>query len=68
MTEEWKVAVEDYEISNLGNCRRKMKNGQYKMIKGSLSSTPTSKNKVYKMRYFQIQGNGQRIFIFFLTL
>ena len=59
--EEWKVAVEDYEISNFGNCRRRMKNGQYRIIKGSLMSTPASKNKVYQMRYFQIQRNGKRI-------
>jgi hypothetical protein len=58
--EEWKVAFEDYEISNLGNCRRKLKNGNYKVINGSLMSTPASKNKVYKMRYFQLKRNGKR--------
>ena len=58
--EEWKVALEDYEISNLGNCRRKLKNGNYKVVNGSLLSTPSSKNKVYKMRYFQVNRNGKR--------
>ena len=58
--EEWKLAFETYEISNFGNCRRKMKNGNYRVIKGSLTSTPASKNKVYKMRYFQTNRNGKR--------
>ena len=46
--EEWKKIFEDYEISNLGNCRR---NG--KVINGSIQ------NKGYK--YFQVQRDGKRI-------
>ena len=60
MEEEWKVAYEAYEISNKGNCRRRMKDGTYKSIQGSLISTPSSKNKVYKMRYFQTQRDAKR--------
>jgi len=56
--EEWKVAFEAYEISNLGNCRRKLKDGSYKEIKGSLCSVPNS--ETYKMRYFQIKREGKR--------
>ena len=56
--EEWKVAIEDYEISNLGNCRRKLKNGSYKEVKGSLCSTPSS--KTYKMKYLQLNRDGKR--------
>jgi hypothetical protein len=57
--EEWKIAIEDYEVSNFGNCRKKLKNGTYKEIKGSLLTTPSS--KTYKTRYFQIQREGKRI-------
>ena len=57
--EEWKNAIDDYEISNFGNCRKKLKNGTYKDIKGSLMTTPIS--KTYKLRYFQLQRNGKRI-------
>ena len=46
--EEWKTAFEDYEISNLGNCRR---NGN--IIHGSIQ------NRGYK--YFQVQRDGKRI-------
>jgi len=34
--EEFKICFEDYEISNLGNVRRKQKNGEYKTVKGSV--------------------------------
>ena len=64
--EEWKVAVESYEISNHGNCRRKLKNGNYKVIMGSLNQSTTSKN--YKSRYFQLLRNGKRINYFFSHL
>ncbi len=57
--EEWKIAFESYEISNLGNCRRKQKNGTYKIIKGSILTVPQS--KTYKMRYFQINREGKRV-------
>lgn len=50
--EEWKqTCVENYEISNFGNCRRKLLNG-YKVIKGSIM------NKGY--RYFQLHRDGKR--------
>jgi hypothetical protein len=52
MTEEWKIAIEDYEISNLGNCRKKQKSGLYVIIKGSIQ------NGGY--RYFQLNRNGKR--------
>ena len=54
MTEEYKICFENYEISNLGNCRKKKLNtGDYKEIKGSINS------KGYK--YFQVQRNGKRV-------
>lgn len=43
---------ENYEISNYGNIRRKMINGEYKTIKGSIM------NKGY--RYFQLNREGVR--------
>jgi hypothetical protein len=46
--EEWKTAVEDYKVSNLGNCKR----GE-KKIKCSIT------NKGYK--YFQIIKEGKKI-------
>jgi hypothetical protein len=68
MEEEWKVAVEDYEISNFGNCRRKMKNGTYKSVIGSLLSSTASKDRTYKTRYFQLNRNGKRINYLFAHL
>ena len=53
--EEWKVCFESYEISNLGNCRRKQLNGKYKNIKGCLS------NRGDGYKYFQVQRGGKRI-------
>ncbi len=35
MEEEWKVVFERCEISNLGNCRRKFENGEYKNVSGT---------------------------------
>lgn len=52
MTEEYRTCFEDYEISNFGNCRRKLKNGKYRIIKGSIL------NRGY--RYFQISRGGKR--------
>lgn len=46
--EEWKTIFEDYEISNLGNCRR-----NEKVINGSVQ------NRGYK--YFQVKREGKRI-------
>jgi hypothetical protein len=51
--EEYKICFEDYEISNFGNCRRKLINGKYKIIKGSLN------NRGY--RYFQVVRNNKRL-------
>lgn len=50
--EEYRKCFEDYEISNFGNCRRLMKNGTYRNVKGSIM------NRGY--RYFQVQRNGKR--------
>jgi len=50
--EVWIKIIEDYEISNYGNCRKKDK-----IINGSIQ------NKGYK--YFQLQRNGKRINYFF---
>jgi hypothetical protein len=50
--EEFKIAFEDYEISNFGNCRR---NG--KEIKGSIQ------NRGYK--YIQLQRDSKRINLLF---
>lgn len=56
--EEWKIAIETYEVSNFGNCRKKLKNGTYSTIKGSLLTTPSS--KTLKYLYFQLQRDGKR--------
>jgi len=55
MSEEWKNCIEDYEISNFGNCRKKMKNGVYKNIKGSVLV-----EKAGGYRYFQLNRDGKR--------
>ena len=52
MVEVYKKCFENYEISNFGNCRKELKNGTYKIIKGSVN------NRGY--RYFQVQINGKR--------
>lgn len=51
--EQYKIFFEDYEISNFGNCRRKLKNGTYKELKGSIQ------NRGY--RYIQLNRNKKRI-------
>ena len=43
-----------YEISNFGNCRRKLLNGNYKVVKGSLLNRGP-------YRYFQVLRNKKRI-------
>jgi hypothetical protein len=53
MEEEYRVCFENYEISNLGNCRKKLLNGEYRLIKGSIN------NRGYY--YFQLQREGKRI-------
>ena len=60
--EEYKNCVYDYEISNFGNVRRKMKNGEYKDIKGSVLNS----GKGYK--YFQIGRDKKRINYLFHVL
>ena len=51
--EEYKKVFEDVEISNFGNCRRLLKNGEYRTIKGSIQ------NRGY--RYYQVVRNKKRI-------
>lgn len=51
--EEFKNYIENYEVSNFGNVRRKMINGDYKIINGSIT------NRGYK--YFQLIREGKRI-------
>jgi hypothetical protein len=53
--EEYKKWFEDYEISNFGNLRKKLKNGEYRNIQGSL----LNRGEGYK--YFQINRNKKRI-------
>jgi len=50
--EIWKTTIENYEISNLGNVRKKTKDNKYKKIKGSVQ------NRGYL--YFQLQREGKR--------
>ena len=50
--EEFKVVFENYEVSNFGNLRKKLKNGKYKEIKGSIL------NRGY--RYFQTNRDNKR--------
>ncbi len=52
--EEFRIVFEDYEVSNLGNVRRKLKNGDYREIKGSILKAGGG----YK--YFQINRNKKR--------
>lgn len=51
--EEWKASIDNYEISNKGNIRRKSVRGGYINIKGSIT------NRGYK--YFQLVRDGKRI-------
>lgn len=52
MEEEYKNIFEMYEVSNFGNVRKKLKNGEYKIINCSIQ------NRGYK--YFQINRNKKR--------
>lgn len=54
MEEIFKNCFENYEVSNLGNCRKKLKNGLYKNITGSIL------NKGGGYKYIQIQREGKR--------
>jgi hypothetical protein len=51
MNEIFINCIKDYEISNFGNCRRLLKNGTYKIIKGSLN------RKINGYKYFNIIEN-----------
>jgi hypothetical protein len=57
MEEVWKPCYKQYEVSNLGNCRRRNKNakryGEYKLVAGSVSKT-------CKYKYIQ-EGRKHRI-------
>ena len=57
--EEFRIVFEDYEVSNLGNVRRKLKNGDYRVIKGSIL------NRGGGYRYFQIHRNNTRTNLLF---
>lgn len=57
--EEYKTCFETYEISNLGNCRRLLNDGTYKVIKGSILNAGGG------YRYFQIARNAKKINILF---
>ena len=54
MSEVFKVCVENYEISNFGNVRIKLKNSEYKTLKCSILKSGGG----YK--YFQLKRNGKR--------
>ena len=58
--EEFKLCYENYEISNFGNCRRKLKNGSYKNINGCIN------NRGY--RYFQVRRDNKRLNFLFHQL
>lgn len=53
--EIFKNCFESYEISNFGNLRKKLKNGSYKNINGSIL------NRSGGYKYFQLQRDGKRI-------
>jgi hypothetical protein len=57
--EEYRRCYEDYEISNFGNCRRLLKNGNYREVKGSILTTGGG----YK--YVQINRENKRINLLF---
>lgn len=59
MTEIYINFYKDYEISNFGNCRRLMKDGTYRIIKGSLNR----KKNGYK--YFNVTENKIRKKLYF---
>jgi hypothetical protein len=52
MEEVYKKCIEDYEVSNVGNIRKLLKNGSYKIINCSIQ------NGGYK--YFQLNRNNKR--------
>lgn len=60
LVEEWRSAIEDYEISNLGNVRKRVDDNKYKVIQGSIVQTG--------YRYFQLQRDGKRLNYFYHKL
>ena len=54
--EIFKICLENYEISNLGNVRRLMKNGEYKYIKGSIMSKGYRYFQYKKKKGYHIKG------------
>ena len=54
MTEIYKNCFENYEISNMGNCRKKLHDGSYRIIKGSILNSGGC------YRYLQIKRKGKR--------
>jgi hypothetical protein len=55
MEEEYRICFETYEISNFGNVRRKLLNGEYKILKCSIL------NRGAKYKYFQTNREKKRI-------
>ena len=52
--EEFRMFKDNYEVSNLGNVRRKLLNGHYKEVKGSILKTGGG------YRYYQTNRGGKR--------
>ena len=52
--EEWRNAIEEYEVSNLGNVRRRTGVNQWRTINGSIICQTG-------YRYFQLRRGGKRI-------
>lgn len=61
MIEEWKECLESYEVSNIGNIRRKLKNGEYKYINGCLNCGYKSFD--VKRKRFLVHHHVARLFI-----
>jgi hypothetical protein len=55
MEEEYRICFETYEVSNLGNVRRKLLNGEYKILKCSIL------NRGGGYKYFQTNREKKRI-------
>lgn len=59
MTEIFKRFYKEYEISNFGNCRRLLKNNEYKIINGALNK------KVNGYKYLDIYEGKERKRLYF---
>jgi predicted ABC-class ATPase len=57
--EEYRKCYEDYEISNLGNCRRLLKNGNYKEVNGSILTSGGG------YRYVQLKRENKKTNLLF---